>query len=150
MNEETIVINDNFRDSKGRFIKGSIIGEEFRFKKGYKMSEETKQKMKGRIPYNKDKGVSTSKDVGVFIDFSKFPKDKRRKGYIDSGGYRRFKLKGKHIKEHRYIWEIHNGKIPLGYDIHHIDNNKLNNDIKNLEMIKHGEHSRKSSKNFRT
>ena len=36
---------------------------------------------------------------------------------------------------HRYIWEQVNGSIPKGYDIHHIDHNKDNNDISNLELM---------------
>ena len=41
---------------------------------------------------------------------------------------------------HRYIWEKHNGNIPEGYVVHHIDHNKSNNDINNLEMISDKEH----------
>lgn len=36
---------------------------------------------------------------------------------------------------HRYVWEKHNGPIPKGYVIHHIDGNCQNNDISNLECI---------------
>jgi hypothetical protein len=43
---------------------------------------------------------------------------------------------------HRYVWENHNGKIPMGYDIHHIDNNKANNDINNLMCLPKSEHTR--------
>ena len=32
---------------------------------------------------------------------------------------------------HRVVWESHNGQIPKGYDIHHIDSNTHNNDITN-------------------
>ena len=41
---------------------------------------------------------------------------------------------------HRYVWEFYNGPIPKGYDIHHKDEDKSNNDISNLEMIKSGKH----------
>lgn len=46
---------------------------------------------------------------------------------------------------HRYVWELENGKIPSGYDIHHRDRNKSNNSIENLELIKHNDHARKYS-----
>ena len=36
---------------------------------------------------------------------------------------------------HREIYEINVGKIPKGYHVHHIDKNKLNNDINNLIAI---------------
>lgn len=37
---------------------------------------------------------------------------------------------------HRVVWEYYYGDIPIGYEIHHIDHNKDNNDISNLELIK--------------
>lgn len=44
---------------------------------------------------------------------------------------------------HRLIYEKeHDCTIPEGYVIHHIDGNKTNNDISNLEMLKAGEHNR--------
>jgi len=42
---------------------------------------------------------------------------------------------------HRTVWEFHNGEIPKGYHIHHIDGDRNNNSIENLQMIegkKHG------------
>lgn len=42
---------------------------------------------------------------------------------------------------HRVIWEYYYGKIPAGYDIHHIDHNPLNNDISNLQMLTKKEHA---------
>lgn len=46
---------------------------------------------------------------------------------------------------HRYVWEKINGEIPKGWDIHHIDNDKSNNDISNLECLPKAEHTRKYS-----
>ena len=36
---------------------------------------------------------------------------------------------------HRVVWEHFNGTIPEYYHVHHIDKNKDNNDISNLELI---------------
>lgn len=58
--------------------------------------------------------------------------------------------KGYKSKEclHRIIWMVANGcDIPEGYDIHHIDGNKLNNSIYNLELIEHKKHVSEHSKN---
>lgn len=41
----------------------------------------------------------------------------------------------KRIYLHRYLWEKANGKIPEGYEIHHKDGDKRNNDLDNLEML---------------
>lgn len=64
-------------------------------------------------------------------------------GSIGKDGYIRVaKLKGyKHSKLHLYIWMVANGReIPDGYDIHHIDGNKLNNSIHNLILLTTHEH----------
>jgi hypothetical protein len=39
----------------------------------------------------------------------------------------------KRIMLHRYVWIKYNGEIPKGYSVHHIDENKENNDIMNLK-----------------
>ena len=41
---------------------------------------------------------------------------------------------------HRAIWEFHNGQIPRGYVIHHIDGNPLNNDLENLVCLSRKHH----------
>lgn len=44
------------------------------------------------------------------------------------------------IRLHRYVWEFYNNKIPTGYQIHHIDYNKENNNIENLQILSIKEH----------
>jgi len=53
------------------------------------------------------------------------------------------KTYGSRSQMHRDVWEHHNGKIPPSHDIHHIDHNKTNNDIINLELYTKAEHARK-------
>ena len=43
---------------------------------------------------------------------------------------------------HRVVWEHHFGCIPPDHDIHHVDMNRLNNDIANLRLIAKDEHTR--------
>lgn len=50
---------------------------------------------------------------------------------------------GKRQQMHRYVWEKHFGEIPKGYDIHHKDHNRTNNDISNLELLTKSEHASK-------
>ena len=50
---------------------------------------------------------------------------------------------GKRDLMHRYVWEYHKGKIKKNYDIHHIDHNKANNNINNLELYSKAEHASK-------
>lgn len=41
---------------------------------------------------------------------------------------------------HRDVWEHHNGPIPAGYEVHHIDHNPTNNAIENLALLSRAEH----------
>lgn len=43
---------------------------------------------------------------------------------------------------HRYVWCFYNGPIPKGYEVHHIDLDKSNNDISNLALLTRSEHHR--------
>lgn len=47
------------------------------------------------------------------------------------------------IRMHRYVWVCEKGDIPEGYDVHHIDHDKSNNDISNLELLTKSEHKKK-------
>lgn len=67
----------------------------------------------------------------VIFNGLKFTKDNKTGYYLNSTH---------HIRLHRYVWEYYNGTIPQGYDIHHIDLNKDNNDISNLKLISKSEH----------
>lgn len=61
------------------------------------------------------------------------------KGYLNTGGYIYVGRK----PLHHLVWEKHyNKKVPKGYQIHHKDKNKTNNDINNLELISASEHTR--------
>jgi len=47
------------------------------------------------------------------------------------------------ISLHRHVWERKNGPIPDGHHIHHIDGNKKNNSIENLECLSESDHHKK-------
>lgn len=68
-------------------------------------------------------------DVGI-VDGHSFRKDKST-GYFLSAG----KIDGKRKRLHVYVWEKYNGTVPKGYQVHHIDENKKNNEINNLEAL---------------
>ena len=64
-----------------------------------------------------------------------------RKGRLNLTGYlettvRSDDCKIKIYKSHRFLWESINQQIiPDGYQIHHINNNKQDNSIENLELV---------------
>jgi hypothetical protein len=54
-----------------------------------------------------------------------------------------FATKEGYILEHRLVWETHNKATLLSWtDIHHKNENILDNRIENLEPMFHGDHSR--------
>ena len=57
-------------------------------------------------------------------------------------GYYRATQRTRHISLHRYKYIKEIGKISKGFDIHHIDGNRQNNAIENLEHISKSEHTR--------
>ena len=69
--------------------------------------------------------------------------------YINKDGYLQF-TNGKHRGKlyHRVIYEKFVGNIPEDCVVHHIDGNKLNNDILNLEVMSFEEHSRMHKNEF--
>ena len=60
--------------------------------------------------------------------------------------------KRKRLYAHRVIWEMHNGPIPDGLQIDHIDGNSLNNKIENLRLATHSQnlHNRGAQSNNTT
>ena len=66
-------------------------------------------------------------------------KEKMPHGYLRDG-YRIVSYFGKQYREHRLNWILAHGEIPVGYDVHHKNGNKLDNSLKNLELIDHAEH----------
>jgi len=58
------------------------------------------------------------------------------KTWKNNNGYLSVYVKGRgKVMLHRYIWETQNGAIQEGMEIHHIDGDKENNDITNLQII---------------
>lgn len=43
---------------------------------------------------------------------------------------------------HQYVWSFYNGEIPKGYEVHHKDLNRYNNDISNLELLEKHKHKK--------
>lgn len=68
----------------------------------------------------------------IYFNNIKFTRDNKTGYYLNSTIRKRL---------HRYVWEFYNGDIEKGFDIHHIDGNKSNNDISNLAKLPRSKHA---------
>lgn len=58
-------------------------------------------------------------------------------------GYRRVRTKDRRLRfEHVLVWEAHFGPVPKGFEIHHVNQDKLDNRIENLRLVNRLEHKR--------
>lgn len=85
-------------------------------------------------------GLSTIIDDTDYDEISK----NKYNAHEDRGRFyatRTSRLNGKKrlIYLHREIWEIHNGLIPVGKEIDHINGNNLDNRIDNLRLCEHSQ-----------
>ena len=66
-------------------------------------------------------------------------------GSKDQEGYTCITINGTPYRAHRLIWTLHNGEIPDGFVVDHIDSNRSNNAISNLSAITQKENIRKAN-----
>lgn len=69
-------------------------------------------------------------------------------GTSDKKGYLLVSFDGRRFKAHRIIWEMHNGPIPEGMEIDHINHVKYDNRIENLRLASRSDQSRNMPKSI--
>ena len=96
--------------------------------------------MKLNKNYKKIENLIVFDDGTIYREFKKFCR--LVKGTRHHKGYLSIKCHGKTMKKHRVIMEAFYGKSDLTVD--HIDGNKDNNSLKNLEYVSNAENMRRS------
>lgn len=115
-----------------------------------KNTQETRDKIKKGNEEIKRMKEESERDLRIANEIRLTPRINKQghKVYIDENGYQR-RVQGKELF-HRWWFEIKHGrKIKNGYEIHHKDFDKWNNDINNLEEITPPEHFKKHMANKR-
>ena len=64
-------------------------------------------------------------------------------------GYKQLRINGKSIQQHRLIWEIFNGEIPVGFNIDHINQIKNDNRLVNLRLATSQQNNQNTGANKR-
>lgn len=62
-------------------------------------------------------------------------------GTVTTNGYVRVTLSGVSHGVHRLVWELHNGAIPEGYEVDHINGLRSDNRIENLRLATRSQNS---------
>ena len=96
--------------------------------------------IRGLLDYNTESGLLTWK-----VDRSKLTKAGSLASTMESKGYMRVKLAGKHMKAHRVAWLHVHGEWPNG-DIDHINGARSDNRICNLRIASREQNTRNIKK----
>lgn len=67
-------------------------------------------------------------------------------GTIAGSGYVLVIVGGRKLRAHRIVWEMHNGKIPPGYEIDHENHIRSDNRIENLRLVERRDNSLNKSR----
>lgn len=87
----------------------------------------------GEILWNE---IFVAKDKGLVWKYDRRRvKAGQKAGTRQKNGYIAVYVCGKLYYAHRIVWEMHNGPIPEGKMVDHVDHDRENNDINNLRLV---------------
>ena len=126
--------------SKNPQLKAEVLAKISAGRKG-KCLGNTNGFTKGDSAWNKGLTKETNETIKKIAE-KRYKPLSEKKGWLEYG-YKVLSIEGRRILEHHYVWMNHNGLpwIPKGYVVHHIDENKLNNDPENLVLLTRAQHT---------
>ena len=88
------------------------------------------------------------------LNYHRTVKEQVLKPFKNNNGYLRVFLyengKRKKYLIHRLVWEAFNGPIPEGYEVNHLSEDKMQNNLENLNLMSHKENMNFGTRNERT
>jgi len=131
-----------YKNRRGKKQSKEAIEKRSKALKGIPRTKEWRKKMSIAMVGNNN-GVGNKGKKRPDLAGKKHPGWKG--GYwINNGGYKVLEsvyTNGRRIQEHRYVMEKHLGrKLKKEEHIHHINGNKLDNRIENLQIVSNSEH----------
>lgn len=111
-------------------------------------------KAKAYPPPDYFQGIFTYKNGDLFFrdDYARRHYAGRRAGRIQKAGYKEYrqvKVEGRSYYAHRVVWIMHNGPIPDGKQIDHINGCGVDNQIENLRLVDPVENNRNKRRTHR-
>lgn len=87
------------------------------------------------------------RDGALFWKKNAGPKGKKNRlaGSDNGRGYLQVKIRGRMTMAHRIVWVMHNGDIPAGFQIDHINHVRNDNRISNLRLVTGSGNNRNTS-----
>ncbi len=130
-------------DSRGREVR-FLFGHGNRGRKFPDLKHEG-QFSSGHTPFNKgEKGYQNAGTFKVGHEGLRQEKNPNwRGGFVMRNGYRNIRVNNRTMYLHRYIMEQHLGrKLLRSEHVHHINHDKTDNSISNLQIMNQSEHLR--------
>ena len=98
------------------------------------------------LPYETVRQLFTYENGNLYWLKSDGTKGRKAGRFSREYGYSDVRYQGKSYKVHNLVWAWHGNNFLPGHEVDHIDNNRDNNHIKNLQLITCAENVRKQKR----